>query len=264
MRDVYLVYYYIYSPNSLFNQYLIFISYVQTKLVRFCRVINQVIRVMCCMFSVSASVRPASACGVFQHSLTSHASSIQRFCVCYTRKTICSPLSIAAQTSRRAARAVGHSRRMTDTTPLLCCACVSPCIHPRDRSSTPLLCAVFVCSKRRRPRKGDLKLDSLYVNIIIKEEYYAHSNTSSQPHPNRRIGSSSGTPFHSCCKFYISLCYIYGSVVENTLRYSVLLYLLQTLGAEVVAMERGFECQILEAPVVCYFQCLGRANSRIL
>ena len=151
MRDVYLVYYYIYSPNSLFNQYLIFISYVQTKLVRFCRVINQVIRVMCCMFSVSASVRPASACGVFQHSLTSHASSIQRFCVCYTRKTICSPLSIAAQTSRRAARAVGHSRRMTDTTPLLCCACVSPCIHPRDRSSTPLLCAVFVCSKRRRP-----------------------------------------------------------------------------------------------------------------
>ena len=40
---------------------------------------------------------------------------------------------------------------MTDTTPLLCCACVSPCIHPRDRSSTPLLCAVFVCSKRRRP-----------------------------------------------------------------------------------------------------------------
>lgn len=40
---------------------------------------------------------------------------------------------------------------MTDTTPLLCCACVSPCIHPRDRSSTPLLCAVFVCSKRRTP-----------------------------------------------------------------------------------------------------------------
>ena len=31
------------------------------------------------------------------------------------------------------------------------CACVSPCIHPRDRSSTPLLCAVFVCSKRRTP-----------------------------------------------------------------------------------------------------------------
>jgi hypothetical protein len=47
---------------------------------------------------------------------------------------------------------------MTDTTPLLCCACVLPCAHPRDRSCPHLCCVRCSCAAsegRRRCRLSE-------------------------------------------------------------------------------------------------------------